>query len=139
MRIPFRKISSTPHPVTFSLEEEESRVALTGTLIRKDGHNLLLEGVLEGIVTRPCDGCGQTVEQTISESLSVILHEGMYHPGPGDRHHLLEEPDLWEVTDGVIDLEELIRSEIAAVQCDYYWCPECTDNEQGEKNGSTKA
>ncbi|WP_457597067.1 YceD family protein [Hydrogenimonas sp.] len=113
MRILLRKIRATRQP--FRLEEEGA--VCEGEFWREDRHRVVLEGRIEGPVALRCDRCGEAFTKEIDESFRL---EAVDRPLKVD-----ESLDVIECNDGIVDFNEICRSEIASIQSEYHICPGC--------------
>ena len=101
-------------------------VNLEGTLAKSGYHRLRLEGNLAGQVELTCDRCGEAYHCDMTYPLALTLSDEVIETK--------DDLDIIEFTDGIIDLEFLVQSEIASVQNSYHYCEKCeNDDEEFEK------
>jgi hypothetical protein len=122
MKIVFDKIGSTKKPFDLTVKG----IGLEGTLAKSGYHRVRLEGNLEGEVKISCDRCGEVYQYDMNSPLNLTLSDEVIETE--------DDLDIIEFTDGVVDLEFIIQSEIASVENSYHYCKSCdSDEEEFEK------
>jgi uncharacterized metal-binding protein YceD (DUF177 family) len=114
MNIPFRRIGATPQ----SFEVSKDGVALKGTLVSKRRGLVFLKAYLKGSLTLPCDICAEPFDTVLDEALELLLSDGVFEGSDDDI-------DVVEMHQGMIDLDEVLHSEIELIRSDYHSCPNC--------------
>ena len=114
MKLVFRKVLQTEVP--FELELENMK--FSGFLIKFDRFLVKLEAKLTGNVIIPCDLCAEDAPLIIDEKIELLLTEGVYN---GDH----DEFDVVEVFDEIIDLDEIMISEIEMAKTQGFSCSNC--------------
>ncbi|MGZ9265903.1 MAG: YceD family protein [Sulfuricurvum sp.] len=89
-----------------------------GTLVHKKGKIAELNGTITGSIQVSCDLCAESVEKVLNEELSFYLSDGIISEND-------DELDIVEITTPMIDMEELLNSEIELIKSDYFCCPQC--------------
>ena len=98
-------------PFTVTLEG----ATLEGSLLPKSSSSLIkLSAILKGEIELICDLSGEKYFQTLNESLDFLLSDGIVNLNDG---HL---QDIIECENGIIDLQEILRSELEMIRCDYH-------------------
>ncbi len=121
MKIQFRRIGTAPQP--FDLRSGD--VTFSGTLELKKRTLTLLKAHIGGSIKLPCDICAETVERQLDEEVEFLLSDGISSVED-------EEYDIVEVEDSVIDLDEILHSEIELIKSDYFSCESCKTNERNQ-------
>jgi uncharacterized metal-binding protein YceD (DUF177 family) len=116
MKIPFRKIGNSPQE--FELLREG--VTFKGTLEHYKRGLIMLDGHIGGTFTLPCDICAENFDTILDEKLDFLLSDGIY-----SGHD--EDFDVVESLDGMIDIDDLLSSELELIRSDYHSCPACQD------------
>ena len=115
MKIAFAKISASPVPFEISLDGLE----LSVNLKRKDSKFIECKGEIKGKIPYICDRCGKEFDLDVSESVDLLLSEGVFND---ERHESL---DVMEFFGAEVDVDEILRSETEAFKSDYFYCEEC--------------
>ncbi|WP_298759359.1 hypothetical protein [uncultured Campylobacter sp.] len=115
MKIAFAKISAAPVPFEIS----QDRLKLSGNLKRKDSKFIECKGEIKGKIPYICDRCGKEFDLDVSESVNLLLSEGVFN----DEKH--ESLDVMEFFGAEVDVDEILRSETGAFKSDYFYCEEC--------------
>lgn len=126
MNLPFLRASERPLLVEVALEDECSALIMQGTLARRKDGLVHLSAHLTGAVELVCDRCAHVWRAQINEPVELLLSDRLYG---ADEEERLPWPVV-EMTDGRIDLDELILSEREAYRCDYHHCRECAGMER---------
>ena len=113
--IAFAKISAAPVPFEIS----QDRLKLSGNLKRKDSKFIECKGEIKGKIPYICDRCGKEFDLEVSESVNLLLSEGVFN----DEKH--ESLDVMEFFGAEVDVDEILRSEMEAFKSDYFYCEEC--------------
>lgn len=115
MQIVLRKITKTP--LDFEVKSDE--ITFKGYMQYDSGKLILLKAKLSGKITTDCDICADEFKLDIDEDLELFISDGLYESSE-------EYPqDIIEVLNSVVDLEELMSSEIALIKSDYLSCENC--------------
>ena len=114
-KIPFglfqtcKKNQKIPFTVTFE------GATLEGSLLPKSSSNLIeLSAVLKGEIELICDLSGEKYFRTLNENLDFLLSDGIVNLNNGHFQ------DIIECENGIIDLQEILRSELEMIRCDYH-------------------
>ncbi|MCH9740024.1 MAG: DUF177 domain-containing protein [Epsilonproteobacteria bacterium] len=122
MKIVFDKVGQTSKPFTLNVDN----VLFEGSLAKSGYHRVKLEGNLDGNIELNCDRCGDTYNQNLKSTLNLTLSDEVIETE--------DDLDIIEFTDGIIDLEFIVQSEIASIQNSYHNCEKCeNDDEEFEK------
>ncbi len=114
MKIAFKKLSTQP----LHFEANRDNAFFSGDLILKKSNLAQLNGTITGSISIPCDLCAEEVERSLNEEIAFYLSDGIYEGSD-------EEMDVVEIDHSIIDMEELLRSEIELIKSDYFCCPNC--------------
>ena len=115
MKIGFNKVGSTP--VSFEITKEG--VEFSGTLEKYSRSLIQLEAKIRGEIEIPCDTCAEEFFNPLNESVKFYLSDGIHKD---DAEH---ECDIVEVENSMIDLEEILESEIELYKSSYFNCENC--------------
>ena len=115
MKIAFAKISASPVPFEIS----QNGLKFSGNLKRKDSKFVECKGEIKGKIPYICDRCGKEFDLDVSESVNLLLSEGIFND---ERHESL---DVMEFFGAEVDVDEILRSEMEAFKSDYFYCEEC--------------
>lgn len=115
MKIAFIKVSS--HPKEFS--HTKDGIELTGTLTRTRGHKVELNAHMRGEIILDCDRCAKKYPYRIDTPLEFALYDKVF---PLENE---EDLDSMEFLDGIIDIDEIIQSEVASIESFYHVCEDC--------------
>jgi hypothetical protein len=118
VKIPFARIGASPRPVTLT----EAHLTLEGILQRSDSREVVFEGHFRGEAALVCDRCGQPYTAHVDEALKLQISDGVAR----DK----EDLDIIEFFDGSIDLDQILQSEISALEGDYHFCPSCGEADE---------
>lgn len=119
MTITCRKIGKTP--LDFSFESEGAKIE--GILVYKGDSLIALDAKLSGEMSQKCDICCETFQRPLNEKLELLISDGIYT----DNTHVVE--DIIEVEGGVIQIDDILHSEIELIRSDYFVCENCTSEE----------
>lgn len=114
MKLPFRKIGSTPQ----DFEVTKDTATFKGTLVHHQRALIMLNGQINGTLTLSCDLCAENFDTILDEKLKFLLSDGIFNGHD-------EDYDVVEFLDGMIDIDELLSSELESLRSDYHRCPEC--------------
>jgi len=112
--IPFKHLNAIP----LEFDVIVGDVSFKGTLVHKKGKIAQLNGTISGTIQIACDLCAEVVERVLDEELSFYLSDGIISENE-------DELDIVEITTPMIDMEELLNSEIELIKSDYFCCPQC--------------
>ena len=119
MKITLRKVGKNP----FEFERELEKITLKGFLQHEKENLIHLQAKLSGIVETECAVCGEEFELEVDEDLDFYISDGVF----------IDEQnaniDVVETSNGELDVDELIHSEIELLKSDYHCCEFC---EMGE-------
>jgi len=118
MKIAFSKTGRSPGDFRYA----EEALSISGTLQRVEAHRVELQGKIEGELRLECDRCGETFEERIDLPLELHLSD---RPLP-----IGTDLDTVEFLDGMIDIPQLMESEIASYRSSYHYCPKCEAEER---------
>ena len=114
MKIAFKKLGSQP----LHFEANCDKAFFSGDLILKKSNLAQLNGTITGSISIPCDICAEEVERPLNEEVAFYLSDGIYEGND-------EEFDVVEIDQSMIDMEELLKSEIELIKSDYFCCTNC--------------
>jgi len=115
MKFTLRKIGKTP--TDFELKSDE--ITFKGYLEYHNGRLILLKANLAGFITKDCDICAEKFKLPVDEKVEFFICDGIYE---GDNSI---ELDVVEVFNDVVDMDELLNSEIELIKSDYHSCENC--------------
>ncbi|MDR2639484.1 MAG: DUF177 domain-containing protein [Helicobacteraceae bacterium] len=92
---------------------------LEGELSAGKSNLTRLSGRLSGKIRLNCDICLSVYERDLDENIEALISDGVYK-GDGE-----EVSEAVIEQSGFIDLEEILRGEIASIECDYHRCDSC--------------
>jgi uncharacterized metal-binding protein YceD (DUF177 family) len=114
MKIDFNKVGSTAIP--FELSKEN--LIFSGTLEKFSRSLIELEAKITGEISIPCDLCAEEIIKSLDESVTFRLSDGIYK----DDDH---EYEIVEIENSMIDLDEILNSEIELFKSSYFCCTNC--------------
>jgi hypothetical protein len=114
MKIAFRKLGSQP----LHFEANSDNAFFSGNLILKKSNLAQLNGTITGSISIPCDICAEEIEKSLSEEITFFLSDGIFEGND-------DELDVVEIDQSMIDLEDLLKSEIELIKSDYFCCAKC--------------
>ena len=115
---------SLPLDLTFDLSEVvvsgicplRAPVRFVGGVYNRAGV-LSLEGEISGVFSAPCDRCGEESDEPIACDVDYVLTQSL----AGE-----ERDDYWVVPDGVLDVDEVVRTELLPALPTKHLCsPDC--------------
>ena len=119
MKITLRKVGKSP----YNFEKSVENITLKGFLQYDKENLILLDAKLSGSLETDCAICGDEFELEVDETLHFYISDGVFIDK--DNSNI----DVVETQDGVLDIDELIHSEIELIKSDYNCCEFC---EMGE-------
>ena len=114
MKIAFKKLGSLP----LHFEVNSDNAFFSGDLTLKKSNLAQLNGTITGSISIPCDICAEEIEKSLHEDISFYLSDGIFEGSN-------EELDVVEIDQSMIDLEEILKSEIELIKSDYFCCTQC--------------
>ena len=114
MKIGFNKVGSTAIP--FEVSKENLR--FSGTLEKFSRSLIELEAKITGEVSITCDLCAEEISKSLNESVKFRLSDGIYK---NDDH----EYEIVEIENSIVDLDEILNSEIELFKSNYFCCANC--------------
>ncbi|MDD5052430.1 MAG: YceD family protein [Sulfuricurvum sp.] len=114
MKIAFKKLGSQP----LHFEVNSDSTLFSGDLIMKKSNLAQLNGTITGSISIPCDLCAEEVERALNEEVTFYLSDGIFEDNN-------DELDIVEIDKSMIDLEEILYSEIELIKSDYFCCKNC--------------
>ncbi|MEA3521749.1 MAG: hypothetical protein U9R50_02110 [Campylobacterota bacterium] len=78
----------------------------------------MLTGHINGTLNVPCDLCAENFDTILDEELKFLLSDGIFNGHD-------EDYDVVESLTGMIDINEILSSEIESIRSDYHCCSEC--------------
>lgn len=115
MQISFKKVNK--EGIDFSLHVKE--LNFFGKLFAEQNSLVLCKGKIKGNISHICDICGSDMVLEIDQDVDIFISDGIY------KSNKENEFDVVEFYGGIIDLDEVLNSEIEAIKSDYYYCKEC--------------
>ena len=117
MKVTLRKIGKTP----LDFEIDSDKITFKGFLQYHSGKLILLKADLKGKFKTQCSRCGDDFELDVDEKVEFFISDGLYQ----DDDNL--ELDVVESLNSIVDLDELLNSELELIKCDYNSCENCKD------------
>jgi len=123
MKIPFQNIGPQPKSINRTLKGDDFEITIEGSLMRKGYGMAHLDATLKGIIKLECDRCGEIFPFNVDEKVTLKITDTPYKSseGCGDE----QDYDIIEFLDGIIDLDEIIISEVNTIRLDYHKCELC--------------
>lgn len=115
MKIGFNKVGSTAIPFEISKEN----LKFSGMLFKYSRSLIQLEAKITGELLIACDLCAEDSMSPINEDVKFYLSDGIYTDA--DTH----ECDIVEVENSMIDLDDILESEIELYKSSYFSCEKC--------------
>ncbi|QFR43878.1 hypothetical protein [Sulfurimonas xiamenensis] len=116
MKIVLRKVSNTP----LHFEVKSDKITFKGYLQYHANKLILLKAKLSGNIDTDCDVCADKFNLNVDEDIEFFISDGIYK---NSEDTLLL--DIVESLNSIIDLEELMNSEIELIKSDYHRCEKC--------------
>ncbi len=117
MKINLIKVTQTP----VDFDEKSDKMAFKGYLQYDANKLILLKAKLSGKINTDCNLCADEFELDVNEEIEFYLNSGIYK---GKNEVLL---DVVECFDSIVDLQEILNSEIELIKSDYNTCKNCKD------------
>ncbi len=114
MKFPFRKVGNTPQDFTISKEN----TTFKGTLKHFRNGLIMLNAHINGTLNVSCDICAENFDTILDEELEFLLSDGIFNGHD-------EDYDVVEFLDGMIDIDEILSSELQSLKSDYHTCSKC--------------
>lgn len=119
MKIDFGKINRSPVP--FSVNRGD--IEFQGNLKYDNAGLVRLSAIMSGYLDLSCDLCGSEFSYKVHEDIDFLISNGMYASQDNNL-------DVVEITDGMVDTQEILSSEIELIKSDYHKCDDCKHNER---------
>jgi uncharacterized metal-binding protein YceD (DUF177 family) len=113
VKIFFDKVSYSKKPFKLRVDN----ISLQGNLEKQDYHKVKLEATLSGNIDLICYRCGKQFKKQLDMPLSLTLTDNLIET--------TDDLDIIEFVDGAIDLDFILRSEVASIQNYYNLCDKC--------------
>ncbi len=117
MIITLRKVTKTP----LDFEVTSNEITFKGYLEYHGGKLILLKTTLCGSLKKDCDTCAEEFKMLVNEEVKFFISDGIYE----DESDI--ELDVVESLDGIVDIQELLSSEIELIKSDYHSCENCNN------------
>jgi len=117
MKIAFSRINTTAYPFKLNFEN----MLFEGVMFKVNPKLVEIQALMQGVIYRPCDSCGEELELCVKENLKLFASDGIFKDEP----NILS--DVVEFFDGQIDLLALTMSEFESYLSDYFYCNDCKD------------
>jgi len=114
MKIGFVKVGSQPIPFEIS----KDKLIFSGTMVKFSRSLIELEAKITGILEMPCDICAEDFDNTIEESVKFHISDGICKDDDS-------EYDIIEIDNSMIDLDEILNSELELYKSNYFSCSNC--------------
>ncbi len=118
MKIGFIKVGT--QPIAFDISKE--KLTFSGTLVKFSRSLLELEAKITGSLHMPCDICAEDFESPVNESVKFHISDGICKDDDS-------EFDIIEIDNSMIDLDEILGSEIELFKSNYFSCPNCKNED----------
>ena len=115
MKIGFAKVGNKAIP----FEITKGNLNFSGTLSKFSRYLIELEAKITGDLEVPCDLCAEAFTDAVNESVKFHLSDGLSRV----ENESLE--DIVEIEDSMIDLEEILESELELYKSNYFSCENC--------------
>ncbi|MEA2111543.1 MAG: hypothetical protein U9P71_05795 [Campylobacterota bacterium] len=116
MKIECRRIGKTP--LEFKLNYEGAE--FIGDIVFQKGSLFHLNGHITGSFTAPCDICAEPFDTILDEKIEILVSDGLFEG-------MNETLDVVEAIDSIVDMQEILHSEIELIKCDYRRCQNCDE------------
>lgn len=126
MKIPFKSVTPQIKKIDYRLSSDGFDIMLKAQLLRRDSVFVKLDGCFEGKVNLECDSCAEDYEEEIAQEVVLYVTDRVIK-----RDQLSDDEmsyDIVEFPDGVIDIDEVVTSEINSIKLDYHKCKNCNNN-----------
>jgi len=118
MQITLRKITKTP----LDFEIKSGEIIFKGYLEYHSGKLILLKANLSGLLEKTCDICAEEFMMPLNEEIEFFISDGIYE----DDNNI--NLDVVESLNDIVNMEELLASEIELIKSDYSSCENCKQN-----------
>ena len=115
MKIGFSKVGTTAIPFDIS----KGHLNFSGTLVKFSRSLIELEAKITGDIEVACDICAEEFFNSINESVKFHLSDGL---SKVENDSLV---DIVEIENSMIDLEEILESELELYKSSYFCCKNC--------------
>ena len=115
MKKTLRKVTKTP----LDFEVKANEITFKGYLQYHGGKLILLKANLSGFLETSCDVCAEEFKMSVNEEVEFFISDGIYE----DEDNI--DLDVVESLDGMVDIDELLNSEIELIRSDYHSCENC--------------
>ena len=115
MKIGFAKVGTTAIPFEIS----KGNLNFSGTLSKFSRYLIELEAKITGDLEVTCDLCAEEFTDSVNESVKFHHSDGLSKV----ENESLE--DIVEIEDSIIDLDELLVSELELYKSNYFSCENC--------------
>jgi uncharacterized metal-binding protein YceD (DUF177 family) len=117
LEIDLKKISKQPKEFKLLKDKIEFYCSL-----EKSRELILLKGKILGELEMTCDRCGDTFINKLNDDIILKISDGIYKS---------EDLDdiVIETYNSKITLDEILESEIEAINSDYHYCENCENKE----------
>jgi len=116
MKIPFNRIAKGS---VYPQKIENSRFSVEANFSFQSKHSMLLCHLhMVGKLKTNCNSCGDDIVEDIDEELDFLINNGIFN-GFDD------EFDVVETLDGLVNLEDILLSELELIASNYFHCDRC--------------
>ena len=115
MKITLRKVGKTP----YEFEKTVDNITIKGYLQYDNDKLILLDAKLTGTIEAECAICAEEFELEVDEELKFYISDGVF---VDNENNFI---DVVEAQDGLLDIDELLHSEIELIKSDYHCCEDC--------------
>ncbi|RLA72549.1 MAG: hypothetical protein DRG24_02665 [Epsilonproteobacteria bacterium] len=119
MNISFNRIGK----LIQDFEIDSGDASMKGTLELSRRDSVMMNAHLSGKLELPCDVCAEPFDIMLDEDVRILLYNGIYNGSDS-------EYDIVEVEDSMINMDELMHSEIELIKSDYHRCETCKTKEE---------
>ncbi|BDR27842.1 DUF177 domain-containing protein [Helicobacter suis] len=116
MRLKMQKIGYSSSPIAY----EHEGIRLEGGVKRISSNLFLLEGHLQGRIQVECARSAKPFFKEILQDLKVFICDGIFDPKEGNEAGI-DALDVIESFDGMIDIADVLYSEVQSIQADYHY------------------
>lgn len=119
LKIEFYKVTPNPLQIKFN----HNLVLIDGNLRKINAKLVKLKAKIFGQIPHYiCDRCGKEIILEINQDIELFISDGIFEDNEN------ELSDTIEIFDGLIDIEEILHSEIEAYKSDYFYCQDCLNS-----------
>jgi len=118
MKILFDKVGSTPK----AFEYQHGNVLISGTLTKKSHHSVDMKAHVSGEISLDCVRCGKSFDYNLDNDLDLIISDKVVETQ--------DSLDIIEFLDGVINIEDIVDSEINSLMSEYNYCDDCANSSE---------